>query len=85
MIKLSWLEKAKETHKIHVANLKTQERWTIAKTAKALGRSIGSVSEDLMIARWWKVHPVKLEKMSSARDCLEWIRDKEKEIEREDV
>lgn len=81
----SWLEKAKNTHKIHAANLRNNQGWTIEKTAKSLGRSIGNVSEDLMIARWWKIHPNKIEKMAGYKECLEWIRDKNKEMEQEDI
>ncbi len=78
-----FLVKALNTRAIHIANLKHNDNWTLKQTAKALGRSIGSVSEDLMIARWYKIHPKRIEGFSTASDCLEWIRDKEKEAEME--
>lgn len=80
-----FLVKAKETQNIHAANLKHNDDWTLKKTAKALSRSIGSISEDLMIVRWWRIHPRRVENFTTASDCLEWIRDKEKEAEEEVV
>jgi len=80
-----FLERAKETHKIHVANLRNNDNWSIEKTAKSLSRSKGSVSEDLMIIRWYRIHEKKIESFHTASDCLEWIRDKSKEDEMEDV
>lgn len=80
-----FLKKAKETHRVHSANCREYKDWNISKTAKALGRSIGSISEDLLIVRWWKVFPVKIEKMRYAKDCLEWIREKANEQELEEI
>lgn len=81
-----WLEKAISTHKIHVANLKNQGKdWTLQKTAKALNRSLGSVCEDIMIAKWYKTHSSKLERLNSAREALEFIREKKDEMDLEDA
>ncbi len=80
-----YLQKAINTHKIHVANLRGHDKWTIIQTAKALSRSKSSIADDIMIARWYRIHPKRLESIKTTKDALEWIRDKEKEVEREDV
>jgi hypothetical protein len=80
-----FLKKAKDTHKIHVANCRNNDNWTLLQTAKALNRSIGSVSQDLMVVRWWRIHPNRIERFTSIKDCLEWIRDREKDIELEEL
>lgn len=79
--KVSWLERAKETHKVHVANLRNNDGWTVAMTAKVLSRSSGSISQDLMIARWYRTHAMKLDRMHTLTEALEFIRSKEKEME----
>ena len=74
-----YLDKARETYKFHRSKLLSDNKWTTVKTAKALRRSIGSISEDLMIARWLKTHEKQLEKMKYAYEALEFIREKQKE------
>jgi hypothetical protein len=74
-----WIEKAKETYNFHRSKLLSNNRWTVAKTAKALRRSVGSISEDLMIARWCKTHEKQLSGLKYAWEALEFIRRKQKE------
>jgi hypothetical protein len=76
-----WLEKAKETYKFHRSRLMSSDNWTVAKTARALRRSNGSICEDLMIARALKAYEKQLENFSYAYEALEFIRKKQKEHE----
>lgn len=48
--KLSFIDLAIEIHRFHVQQIKDEPSWTLVKTAKCLDRSIGSVSQFLMIA-----------------------------------
>ncbi len=74
-----YLEKAKKTYEYHRSKLLFNDRWTTVETAKSLKRSIGSVSEDLLIARWSKTHELQLEKFKYGYEALEYIREKQKE------
>ena len=80
-----FLEKAKETYAFHRSKLLSNDKWSTTQTAKCLRRSIGSISEDLLIARASRDFEVELSKMKYAYEALEWIREKAKEREREEV
>lgn len=80
-----FIEKAKETYRFHRDKLMSNDKWNTAKTAKALRRSIGSISEDLMIARWCRTHEPQLMKFRYAYEALEYIREKMKEQETEEI
>jgi hypothetical protein len=54
--------------------------WRVANTAKALKRSIGGVSEDLLIASWMKTHGDKIKSCQYAYEALMFIRDKKKTL-----
>ncbi len=80
-----WLERAKETYKFHRSKLLANDKWNTTLTAKSLRRSIGSVSEDLTIARFCKDNEKEIEKMKYAYEALDYIREKDREEEREEV
>jgi len=80
-----WIERAKETYRFHREKLLVNPKWTTVQTSKSLRRSLGSISEDLLIARWSRTHEVQLEKFKYGYQALEWIREKQKEQEREDI
>ncbi len=81
LLKFNWLEQAKEIHRFHRSMLISDANWTIAHTAHQLKRSLGSISENLMIAKWCKTHD--LEKFGSAKQALAFIRKRKKELELE--
>lgn len=81
MSEQKWIEKAKETYKYHKTKLLESDNHTEAKTAKLLRRSLGSICEDLLIARWLRTHERQLEKFEHAYQALEWIREKKREQE----
>lgn len=77
-----WLVKAKETYEYHRSHLMSHDKWTLKMTARSLRRSIGSISEDRMIAIWCKTHEKQLEKFDYAKDALEFIRKEKAKEER---
>lgn len=74
-----WLERAKGTYRFHRARLLSNDDWTLAKTASVLKRSIGSVGEDIMIAKWCRTNEKQLEDFKYAQDALKFIRKKQRE------
>jgi hypothetical protein len=80
-----WLLRAKETYRFHRYALISDDKWTLTMTAKAMKRSLGSICEDLLIAKWTKTHEKQLEKFSYAYEALEFIRKKQKEIDLVDI
>jgi hypothetical protein len=77
-----WLEKALQTALYHRAQRLTHnKKWTMINTAEALRRSLGSISEDLMIAKESKVYD--LEQFEYQYEALNFIRLKKKERELE--
>lgn len=79
-IKQHWINKCIDIHNFHVSQVKEEPNWTIEKTAKALGRSVGSVSQDLLLASWLRTHEKQLRKFRNAKDALEFIRDRKREM-----
>lgn len=84
-IKQSWLDRAVDIHRFHVQQCRDESNWTIEKTAKALNRSIGSISQDLLLASWLKTHEKQLRRFSSMRDALEFVRSRRREIRLEEI
>lgn len=80
-----FLEKAKETYKFHRSKLLSNDKWTTVQTAKALRKSIGSISEDLMIARACKEYDKELNKFDYAYEALDFIRMKAREEKVEEM
>lgn len=78
--KISWLERAKETHNYHVKKKQEDSKWTSVDTARSLKRSLGSISEDLKIASWMKTHLEDLIKFDYAKDAIAFIRNKEEKM-----
>lgn len=73
------MTKAKETYNYHRVKMLANDKWTTIQTARLLRRSIGSISEDLMLARACKEHEERLKKFDYQYEALDWIREKEKE------
>ena len=76
-----WLERAKETYKFHRSKLISHDKWSLAKTAKSLRRSLGSVSEDIMLAKWCRTHEKQLEQFEHTYQALQFIREKQAELD----
>ena len=84
-MKQSWMERAKETRKFHSSKLKENSKWRIQDTATALKRSLGSISDDLLIANWCKTHQKQLERFDYAKEALAFIREKETQMLMDEV
>lgn len=79
-VKLNWLDRAIEVYNFHCEQLKEDSSWTIAKTALALNRSLGSVGQDIQIASWVKSHEKQLRKCRSQAEAIEFVRLKSREV-----
>lgn len=78
-----WLEDALQTAQFHrFHKLSNEKRWTLKDTAKKLRRSIGSICEDLLIAKESKIYD--LTQFEFAFEALNYIRMKKKERELEE-
>lgn len=84
-VKQSWLERAVQTYNYHSSQLRNRDTWTLTDTADALGRSLGSVSEDVTIASWLKTHERQIRAFKYAREAIAFIRDKKKKINGEPI
>lgn len=84
-VKQHWISKCIDIHNFHVAQIKTEPHWTVEKTAKALCRSVGSVSQDLLLASWLKTHEKQLKRFKNAKDALEFVKGKKKEMRTQEL
>ena len=84
-VKQHWISKCIDIHNFHVAQVKSESNWTVEKTAKVLCRSVGSVSQDLLLASWLKTHEKQLKKYKNAKDALEFVRGKKKEMRTQEL
>ncbi len=84
-VKNHWIEQAIEIHRFHIHQLKTEPHWTLQMTAASLNRSIGSVSQSILISSWLKTHEKQLRRFKSMKDALEFVREKKKEIQLAEV
>lgn len=80
-----YLIKAKQTYEFHRSKLVENSAWRISDSARVLRRSIGSISEDLLIARWSRSHETKLAELEYAYQALKFIRQKEKDRDMEEI
>ena len=78
-VKLNWLDRAVQVHNYHVSQMRDESGWTLEKTALALNRSTGSISQDMLIASWVKTHEKQLRRFRSMKDALSFIRNKKRE------
>ena len=78
-----WLEDALQTAQFHrFHKLSSAKKWTLKDTAKALRRSLGPISEDIMIAKWHKTHDMS--QFKYAYEAINFIKMKKKEMELEE-
>lgn len=75
-LKQNWLTRCIQIQQFHASQMKEEPEWNLAKTAKALDRSIGSVSEDITIALWLRSHDKAIRRCKYRQDALELIREK---------
>jgi hypothetical protein len=80
-----WIERAKSTYNFHRNKLIQDKKWRVQDTALRLRRSIGSVSEDLLLARWLKTNEKELEKLDYANEALEFVKNKNRERKLDEI
>lgn len=84
-VKQHWIAKCIDIHNFHVLQMRGEPGWTVEKTAKSLCRSVGSVSQDLLLASWLKTHEKQLRKFKNAKDALEFVRNKKREMRTQEL
>lgn len=73
---LTWVQRVKETAKLHGAALKINPEHTIAQTAARLDRSYASVTRDLQLAAALRVYP-SIEKIPQYTAAIKFLKRKE--------
>ena len=81
--KPEWVDRAVGTSKFHKEKLRQFPSWTAKKTAIALNRSIGAISEELMLASFLKTYENDLYKCEFHHEAIEWVRNKKRELDKE--
>ncbi len=84
-VKPHWIDRCIDIYNFHVSQIKAESGWTIEKTANALSRSIGSVSQDLTLASWLRTHEKQLRRFKVAKDALAFIRNKKSEMRTQEL
>jgi hypothetical protein len=84
-VKQNWVSKCIDIHNFHVSQCRTESNWTVEKTAKALSRSVGSVCQDLLLASWLRTHEKQLKRFRNAKDALEFVRTKKREMRSQEL
>ena len=79
--RMKWIIRAREIQGFHVSHKRENENWRIEDTARLLNRSIGSISEHLLLASWLRTHEHELKRIRNFVDAVAWVRKKEKEME----
>ena len=79
-----WLDRVKSTNRYHKERLRENHKHTIAKTAKSLKRSLGSVAQELKVAQWLKTHERELLECEYFHEAIEFVRDKQHQLEIEE-
>lgn len=75
--KQHWVDRCIAVHNFHVERLRIDSEWTMRNTANELDRSLGSVSQDIKIAKWLKTHENKIRSFRRISYALEWIKEME--------
>jgi len=75
----SWQDRVKGTAIFHKNCLRGNNKHTIRQTANLLNRSIGSITEDLLLSSWMETHSA-VEEFSTMCEALEYIRTKKLEM-----
>lgn len=83
-IKQDWMSRCLDVYNFHAAQLRDEPSWTVSQTADALNRSIGSVSQDLLLASWLRTHERQL-KRCNQREALEFVRTRKREMRTQEL
>lgn len=77
-----WQERCVAVMLYHSERTRLDRSWSVRKTAKALGRSTGSISSDLQLAEFLRTYDRELSVFKSYVDALEWIKKKKESLRR---
>jgi hypothetical protein len=78
-VKQLWIQRCIDVYRFHAEQLRNESGWTLEKTAEALNRSTGSVSQDILIAQWLRTHETQIRRFKYMTDALKFVKSKKKE------
>lgn len=74
-----WLIRVKSIYNFHIGKLRdSNTKWTMIDSSKALGCSVGLVSESILIGTWLHTHSEEIEKFEFRKEALEYLRSAER-------
>lgn len=76
--RFKWQERVRQVEMIHKNQLADNPKWGLRDTAAMLNRSLGKVSEDLMLAEWLKKDD-RVSRIRVIQDALDYVRKKKLE------
>lgn len=74
--KYTWQQKVQAIHTYHSTRLALDKSWSVRKTATALNRSAGSISQDLQLAEFMRSYEKDLSILKNYVDALDWMKKK---------
>lgn len=80
--KLTWQDRVVAVHTYHYARLAMDRRWSVRKTAEALNKSSGSISQDLQLAEFLRSYETQLSIFKNYVDALDWMKTKKQDLRR---
>ena len=72
-IKYTWKQNAQMIEMYHLNQYQIDPNWSVRKTAEMLGRSLGSVSEDLKLSLAMRIYP-EVSEFKSRQDAIDHLR-----------
>jgi hypothetical protein len=76
--KLTWQDRVRITARVHSGHLAEDPKWTLRETAQELGRSVGRISEDLLLNSWLKTDP-RVDRFVKVEEALDYVRKRKHE------
>lgn len=74
----NWTDRVKQVAAYHAGKLRENDKWRLQDTAADLNRSVGRISEDLMLASWMITDP-KVERFEHASEAIDYVKRKRRD------
>jgi len=78
--KQTWIDLAISIRNYHVSKLKSDIAWRVEDTARELHRSIGAVSQYLLIASFLKTHENQIKRLETMKEAVSFCKDKKRDM-----
>jgi hypothetical protein len=80
-----WIARCVNTYNYHAKKLRENSAWKLQDSARTLGRSVGSICEDILLATWVKTDEDKLVKFKYIRDALVYCRERQRKLDQKEI